>query len=99
IHDENLVENSRILGEYLLDSLAGFNSRLIKNVRGRGLFVGLEINKKYASARHICELLMRDGLLTKETHETVIRLAPPLIITREIMDEALEIIRKALMEV
>jgi ornithine--oxo-acid transaminase len=92
IHDENFVENSRTLGEYLLQSLKNINSKLIKDVRGRGLWVGVEIDTQYASARHVCEALMRGGVLTKETHEVVVRLAPPLVITKDILDEAISII-------
>lgn len=99
LEDEKLVENSRVLGEYLLGSLQAVKSKLIKNVRGRGLWVGLEIDKKYASARHVCERLMANGVLTKETHEVVVRLAPPLVMTKDILDEALAIIIATLEEV
>lgn len=92
--DEKLVENSHNLGKYLQKSLRGIKSKAIKDVRGRGLLIGVEIDKEYASARKICEELMHNGVLTKETHETVIRLAPPLVITQDILDEALEVIIK-----
>lgn len=94
--DEKLVENSRKLGDYLQKQLRTIKSKAIKDVRGRGLMVGVEIDKKSASARKICEELMQNGVLTKETHETVIRLAPPLVITKEILDEALEVIKTVL---
>lgn len=96
--EEKLIENSHKLGEYMLMQLKQIKSPLIKTVRGRGLFIGIEINKSNVSAREICLRLMDNGLLTKETHETVIRLAPPLVICQEEMDHALEIIRKTFME-
>jgi len=99
LQDENLVENSRELGGYLLEALKNINSKLIKEVRGRGLWIGVEIDKKYVSARNVCEALMRNGVLTKETHEVVVRLAPPLIITKDILDEAIAIIIATLKEV
>lgn len=99
LEDEKLVENSRVLGAYMLKKLKSVKSKLIKEVRGRGLWVGIEIDKKHASARHICEKLMAAGVLTKETHEVVVRLAPPLVITKEILDEALDIIISTIKEV
>jgi ornithine--oxo-acid transaminase len=82
-----------------MKQLKQINSKLIKDIRGRGLWVGIEVDKKYASARNVCERLMANGLLTKETHETVVRLAPPLVITKDILDSAIEIIIKTLGEV
>lgn len=99
LQDENLVESSHILGGYLLKGIKNIKSKLIKDVRGRGLLVGIEINNKYASARQICEALMQNGVLTKETHETIVRLAPPLVVTKEILDEALAIIITTLKEI
>ncbi|NDB70780.1 MAG: aminotransferase class III-fold pyridoxal phosphate-dependent enzyme [Methylocystaceae bacterium] len=71
----------------------------VEDVRGRGLWVGVEIDPAKADAHHICEILMKNGLLTKETHKTVIRLAPPLVITKEILNDAIAIIAATLKEV
>jgi ornithine--oxo-acid transaminase len=86
--EENLSEASATLGTYLLERLRALKSPLITEVRGRGLFVGIEIDPAQASARRVCEELMRRGLLSKETHETVVRLAPPLVISRAQIDWA-----------
>jgi ornithine--oxo-acid transaminase len=74
------------------------NSPLIREVRGKGLFVGVEIDPSYGSARSVCEALMNRGLLSKETHQTVVRLAPPLIIGRAEIDWAVSQIRDVLEE-
>lgn len=94
--EEKLVENSAKLGDYLLKKLQHINSPLIKEVRGRGLFIGIEIAPSKASARAVCLKLLEHGLLSKETHATVVRLAPPLIITQEQVDEALAILTDVL---
>ena len=86
--EENLAERSQQMGDYLVEQLRKMSSPLIKEVRGRGLFVGIEIDAALGSAREICEALMERGLLSKETHETVVRLAPPLVITQEEIDWA-----------
>jgi ornithine--oxo-acid transaminase len=96
--DENLAENSAKMGEYLIRQLRSVDCPLIKEVRGKGLFVGLEINPAYAAARDVCTALMKRGLLSKETHKTVVRLAPPLIITRAEIDWAVTQIREVLDE-
>lgn len=96
--EEKLVENSKNLGEYMLTSMKAIKSKLIADVRGRGLWVGVEINPKYASARKICETMLKKGVLTKETHEKVIRFAPPLVITKPIIDEAVKVFKAALKE-
>jgi ornithine--oxo-acid transaminase len=90
--DENMVQRAADLGGYFLERLALIRSPLIKSVRGKGLLIGVEIDTKLVSGRRVCEVLAEQGLLTKETHETVIRFAPPLIITREQIDTALRII-------
>lgn len=90
IIDENLPEHSNELGEYFKSELQKINHPAIKEVRGRGLFIGMELHK---SARPFCEALKEKGLLCKETHDTVIRFAPPLVITKEELDEALNRIR------
>ena len=76
------------MGAYLMDRIKQIKSPLITDVRGRGLLVGLEIDPQRMSARNVCEKLMSRGILTKETHETVVRLAPPLIISRDEVDWA-----------
>lgn len=81
--EENLVERSREMGEYFLGLLRPIKSPLVSDLRGKGLFIGMEINPALAAAREVCERLMKKGLLSKETHETVVRFAPPLIVTRE----------------
>ena len=90
IEEEGLVENSAQLGAYFIDQLAQIRSPVIRALRGKGLFIGMEINPGYATARTFCELLMAQGILSKETHESVVRFAPPLIITREQVDMAIE---------
>ena len=96
--EEKLPERSKETGDYLVGQLHGLNSPLISDIRGRGLFVGIEIDPALCSAREICEALMHRGLLSKETHETVVRLAPPLVINREEIDWAVEQISEVLDE-
>lgn len=91
--DEELVQRSAELGEYFLARLRTLRSPLIKDVRGRGLWIGLELT---VLARPFCERLKDEGLLCKETHDHVIRLAPPLVITREEIDWAFERIKKVI---
>ncbi|MEX2123714.1 MAG: ornithine--oxo-acid transaminase [Woeseia sp.] len=87
--EEDLPGASASNGHYLMKRLRGIDSPLIRDIRGRGLFVGMEIDPSRGSARRVCELLMRRGVLSKETHETVVRLAPPLIISRQEIDRAI----------
>lgn len=96
--EENLIERSRELGSYLFQQLKKIKSPLISDIRGKGLLVGIEINPRYYSAREICLRLMEQGVLSKETHRTVIRLAPPLIITKDEIDVTIEIIARVLSE-
>jgi len=93
LRDEGLVERAAELGEHLIDSLRQIRSPLVREVRGRGLLVGIELMKP---ARATCEALKAEGLLCKETHDTVIRLAPPLVISREDLDWAIERIARVL---
>ena len=90
IRDEGLVERSRDLGAHMLDRLRAVDSPALKEVRGRGLWVGAEIDPAIARARQVCERLLAKGVLSKETHHTVVRLAPPLIIARDDLDWALD---------
>jgi len=94
--DEDLAEKSATMGAYLLEKLRAIDSALIKDVRGRGLFIGIEIDPALVSARAICEALMARGLLSKETHETVVRLAPPLVIGKEEIDWAVQQIQEVI---
>ncbi|MFW5799395.1 MAG: ornithine--oxo-acid transaminase [Spirochaetota bacterium] len=87
--DENLAENSRKLGEYFLNGLKKIDSPHVKEYRGRGLWIAIELKDSAKGARRFCEALMERGILCKETHENTIRIAPPLVITKEIIDWAL----------
>lgn len=93
IIEENLPENARIMGDYFIRNLKEIRSPYVKEVRGKGLLVGVELNRP---AREFCEKLMKLGVLSKETHEYVIRFAPPLIIKKEEIDWALERIKSVL---
>ena len=92
--EEKLTENAAALGHYFLRQLQSLKNPLIKNIRGKGLLIGIEIDASRFDARELCLKLLENGLLTKDTHHTVIRLAPPLIITKEQLDEAVGIIQK-----
>jgi ornithine--oxo-acid transaminase len=91
--DEKMVERSAELGAYFLERLRALRSSDLREVRGRGLWIGIEMN---SPARPYCEALKQQGILCKETHDRVIRIAPPLIITREEIDWACERIRKVI---
>jgi ornithine--oxo-acid transaminase len=93
IEEEKLTERSLALGKYFLDELKAINNPIIKEIRGKGLFIGVELT---VEARAFCEQLKEAGLLCKETHDTVIRFAPPLIITKEEIDWAIERIKSVL---
>jgi ornithine--oxo-acid transaminase len=88
--EDDLPACSASMGAYMLGELRKLESPLIKDIRGVGLFVGVEIDPALGTAREVCERLMRQGILSKETHDTVVRLAPPLTITRSEIDWALE---------
>jgi ornithine--oxo-acid transaminase len=94
---DNLVENSASMGEYFMEQLAEIPSKHVKEVRGKGLLIGVELKKEAGGARRFCEALRFKGILAKETHHSVIRFAPPLIITRETIDWALPKIRDVLL--
>ncbi|MCY8068891.1 ornithine--oxo-acid transaminase [Bacillus haynesii] len=93
LEDERLAERSLELGEYFKEKLSQIDNPKIKEVRGRGLFIGVELTE---AARPYCERLKEEGLLCKETHETVIRFAPPLVISNEDLDWAIEKITRVL---
>ncbi|HVY65029.1 MAG TPA: ornithine--oxo-acid transaminase [Gammaproteobacteria bacterium] len=94
--DENLAARAAEHGEYLLAAVRALDARCIAEVRGRGLLIGIEIASAYGSARPYCEALARRGVLAKDTHEQVIRLAPPLIVTRAELDWLVEQLRVVL---
>jgi ornithine--oxo-acid transaminase len=95
--EEGMIENSARLGDYLLGRIQRIESDHVELVRGKGLFVGAVLKREAGGARRFCEALKERGLLCKETHEHVIRFAPPLVITKEELDWALERIEEALM--
>jgi len=88
--EEKLVERAADLGAELIDGVKRIPSRHVSFVRGKGLWVGIVLKDDAGGARRFCEALMRQGILAKETHENVIRLAPPLVITRDVVGFALE---------
>jgi ornithine--oxo-acid transaminase len=96
--DEKLIERSAELGAYLLGELQKIQSPLIRDIRGRGLWIGIDFDPDKIPARRIAEALLARGILSKETHGTVIRLAPPLTITREQIDWAVKQLREAIEE-
>jgi len=96
IRDEKLAENSQKLGEYLMEQLAEIPSPHVKEVRGRGLLIGVELKPEARGARRFCEALQQKDILAKETHDNVIRFAPPLVIDKETIDWALSGIRDVL---
>lgn len=94
--EENLIENSFEMGNYFREKLKAIKTNYIKEIRGKGLFIGVELYPEAGGARRFCEALMKKGILCKETHENVIRFAPPLIITKEDIDWAIPIIDSVL---
>jgi ornithine--oxo-acid transaminase len=94
--EENMIENSARMGEYFYEQLAEITSPHVKEVRGKGLLIGVELYPQAGGARRFCEALLAEGVLAKETHENVIRFAPPLIIEQATIDWALPHIRKVL---
>jgi ornithine--oxo-acid transaminase len=94
IKDEHLVENAAEKGAYFIEKLRTLKSKHIKEIRGRGLLIGLELYPEAGGARRFCEELMKEGLLCKETHENVIRFAPPLTINKNELDWAFRKIKK-----
>jgi len=96
IRDEQLAARAEELGTYFMEQLAEIPSPHVKEVRGKGLLIGVELKPSAGGARRFCEALQASGILAKETHENVIRFAPPLIIDRETIDWALPSIRRVL---
>ncbi len=96
IRDEKLAERSAQLGEYFIEQLAEITSPHVQEVRGKGLLIGVELKPEAGGARRFCEALKGKGILAKETHDNVIRFAPPLVIDKETIDWALPSIREVL---
>lgn len=94
--EEKMIENAANVGEYFLEQLAEIPSKHIQEVRGKGLLIGVELHPAANGARRFCEALAKRGILAKETHEHVIRFAPPLVIDRQTIDWALTHIREVL---
>jgi ornithine--oxo-acid transaminase len=94
--EEGMVENAARMGDYFMAGLKAIRNNAIREVRGRGLMLAVEFHPEVGGARQYCEALLAEGLLTKETHEHTIRFAPPLIITQDQVDWALERIAKVL---
>ncbi len=93
--DEDLSAHAALMGERLLSALRTLDSPLVSDVRGKGLLIGVEFDRSRASARTVCEALLAEGVLSKDTHETVVRFAPPLTITADQVDDAMVRIRRA----
>jgi ornithine--oxo-acid transaminase len=98
LHDEKLAERAAVSGAYLLKRLRALSSPVIREVRGKGLLIGLDLEPARVGGRQFVETLLRHGVLSKDTHGTVARFAPPLIVEREQLDWAVERIRDALRE-
>lgn len=96
IKEENLIEKAATLGEYFMEQLSEIPSPHVKEVRGRGLLIGVELKPEAGGARRFCEALQHNGLLAKETHDNVIRFAPPLVIDKQTIDWAVDVIRPVL---
>ena len=96
LYEDNLIENSDKLGRYFKSKLQSIDSSIINEVRGKGLWIGMELNEYKVNAKDLCLLLLNEGLLCKETHKTVIRFAPPLMITKKEIDWAIKKITKVI---
>jgi ornithine--oxo-acid transaminase len=96
IRDEKLSERAETLGTYFIEQLVEIPSPHVKEVRGKGLLIGVELKEDAGGARRFCEALQARGILAKETHEKVIRFAPPLVIDKNTIDWALPAVREVL---
>jgi len=94
--DEGMAERSAELGAYFMERLRTIESKHVKEIRGKGLWIGIELHREAGGARRFCEALQEEGLLCKETHDHVIRIAPPLVIEKEEIDWAVERLAKVL---
>ena len=90
LFEDKLIENSKNMGEYFLSKLRQIDSKIVKEVRGKGLWIGVELNESEVNAKDLCLMLLNEGLLCKETHKTVIRFAPPLMISKKDLDWAID---------
>jgi ornithine--oxo-acid transaminase len=98
LHDERLAERAATMGDYLLKRLRAISSPVVTEVRGKGLLIGMELDARRVSGRQFVETLLKHGVLSKDTHATVARFAPPLVVGREDLDWAVARIREALKE-
>ncbi|PIQ99262.1 MAG: ornithine--oxo-acid transaminase [Nitrospinae bacterium CG11_big_fil_rev_8_21_14_0_20_45_15] len=94
--EENMIGNAATMGEYFMKQLNEIDSSHIKEIRGKGLLIGIELKHESGGARRFCEALQKEGILCKETHQHILRLAPPLLIQKETIDWALERIERVL---
>jgi ornithine--oxo-acid transaminase len=95
--EEDMIGNAARMGDYLLAALKDIRTDRIKEVRGRGLMIAVELQSDAGGARRSAEALMRRGILCKETHGNILRIMPALVITQEQIDEALPVFRAVLM--
>jgi ornithine--oxo-acid transaminase len=98
LFEERLIERSAALGEWMLHELQDLRGGLVKDVRGRGLFIGIEVDARYTTARPVVDRLLARGILSKDTHNTVVRIAPPLNIPRDDLAWAIGEIRRVFRE-
>ena len=96
LDEEHLADRATELGNYFMSKLREIEAPMVKEIRGRGLLIGVELRPEAGGARRYCEMLQEAGILAKETHDHVIRFAPPLIIEKETLDWAIEIIADVL---
>jgi len=94
--DEGMIENAQVMGDYFMEHLMEISSPHIKEVRGKGLLIGVELHPQAGGALRFCEALQREGILVKETRQHIIRFAPPLVIDKETIDWAIPKIRSIL---
>jgi len=99
IQEDKLVENSNQQGKYFLDELKKIESPILSEIRGKGLWIGVEIDTKFINGRNMCKRLLKKGILSKETHASTIRFAPPLIIKKKEIDWAVLVIKETLKEI
>ena len=96
LEDEHLAERATELGEYFMDELRKIDTSIVKEIRGRGMLIGVELQPEAGGARRYCEMLQKEGILAKETHDHVIRFAPPLVIEKSDLEWAIGVINNVL---
>lgn len=94
--EDKLIQNAKIMGEYFMEGLKNIHNPKIKEIRGRGLLIGVEFHPEAKGARQYCEQLKEVGILCKETHKTIVRFAPPLVVGKDDIDWAIEKIKPVL---